>query len=382
MPAAIPIPSGSGAVLTGVVSHAGRPLPGARVELRPTGWVATGAAAVASTQAGSDGAFRFDDIPAGEYSVVGIFSDGEADSGGWPAISVIPAHVTPSTVFVPLERKVRLVSPALGAAAPADPALRWATLDGVALYHVLVIDRGATSQAFQGDTPATAMQVWPALAPGTYTWLVSGTDADGNLIAGGEGEFTVPSGAGPQTMPRLLDHDRAFAAARAELAARLGIDELAIIRIDVTPQRWPDSCLGLPKEGEMCAQVITPGWGVEQVAQIRARLGLGRIGPEEEGQPLAGDGGVGMHEKECQQAVQAPAVQAGDGLTVIADVKLAQEPDLKSGHGRPPYGRRALVVSPERRAAGSGQGSCWLAAAPWCCRRTSPTSCAMEHPHN
>ncbi|MEY2984983.1 MAG: hypothetical protein RLZZ568_1600, partial [Cyanobacteriota bacterium] len=27
--------------------------------------------------------------------------------------------------------------------------------------------------------------------------------------------------------------------------------------------QWTDSCLGLAKAGELCAQVITPGWRVE-----------------------------------------------------------------------------------------------------------------------
>ena len=27
-------------------------------------------------------------------------------------------------------------------------------------------------------------------------------------------------------------------------------------------KNWPDSCLGLAQEGQMCAQVITPGWRV------------------------------------------------------------------------------------------------------------------------
>jgi hypothetical protein len=61
-------------------------------------------------------------------------------------------------------------------------------------------------------------------------------------------------------MPRLPDRERAFAAARAALAARLGIDELSIRLVDATPQQWNDACLGVSRAGQMCAQVITPGW--------------------------------------------------------------------------------------------------------------------------
>jgi hypothetical protein len=64
----------------------------------------------------------------------------------------------------------------------------------------------------------------------------------------------------PGNMPRLPDDERAFAGARAALARRLGIDELAIRRVEVTPQEWNDACLGVSNAGEMCAQVITPGW--------------------------------------------------------------------------------------------------------------------------
>jgi hypothetical protein len=27
-------------------------------------------------------------------------------------------------------------------------------------------------------------------------------------------------------------------------------------------EQWPDSCLGLAEPGEMCLQVITPGWSI------------------------------------------------------------------------------------------------------------------------
>jgi hypothetical protein len=64
----------------------------------------------------------------------------------------------------------------------------------------------------------------------------------------------------PQTMPRLPDRDRAFAAARAALATLLGADELSIQLVEITPQAWNDACLGVSRAGQMCAQVITPGW--------------------------------------------------------------------------------------------------------------------------
>ena len=47
--------------------------------------------------------------------------------------------------------------------------------------------------------------------------------------------------------------------ALAELFER-GLDE--IDTVSVTPQEWPDACLGLAGSEEVCAQVITPGFVV------------------------------------------------------------------------------------------------------------------------
>jgi hypothetical protein len=51
--------------------------------------------------------------------------------------------------------------------------------------------------------------------------------------------------------------------ARNLLAARLGIriDEISITRVEA--QEWPDACLGVAEAGQICAQVVTPGYLVE-----------------------------------------------------------------------------------------------------------------------
>lgn len=38
------------------------------------------------------------------------------------------------------------------------------------------------------------------------------------------------------------------------------MDAISIISFDQT--EWPNACLGLAEEGEMCAQVITEGWQI------------------------------------------------------------------------------------------------------------------------
>jgi hypothetical protein len=50
--------------------------------------------------------------------------------------------------------------------------------------------------------------------------------------------------------------------ARRRLAQTLGVaaDQLQIVSVEHVD--WPNSCLGLAQPGEMCTQVITPGWRV------------------------------------------------------------------------------------------------------------------------
>jgi hypothetical protein len=47
--------------------------------------------------------------------------------------------------------------------------------------------------------------------------------------------------------------------------AGIPVDEISITSFQET--EWPDACLGLAEEGEMCAQVITSGWEIIVQAQ-------------------------------------------------------------------------------------------------------------------
>lgn len=51
-------------------------------------------------------------------------------------------------------------------------------------------------------------------------------------------------------------------AARSALAVKLGISPDDVLITSSLPTDWPDSCLGLPKEGELCAQAIISGYKV------------------------------------------------------------------------------------------------------------------------
>jgi hypothetical protein len=48
--------------------------------------------------------------------------------------------------------------------------------------------------------------------------------------------------------------------ARQALAKRLNVDAQKLNLREVSDQQWSDSCLGLAQPGEMCAQVIVPGY--------------------------------------------------------------------------------------------------------------------------
>ena len=74
----------------------------------------------------------------------------------------------------------------------------------------------------------------------------------------------VLTACGPgQEIPVTGDElPEAAEAARRQLATTLGIDISQIQVVSTEPMEWPDACLGLPGQGETCAQVVTPGFEV------------------------------------------------------------------------------------------------------------------------
>ena len=60
----------------------------------------------------------------------------------------------------------------------------------------------------------------------------------------------------------LTDLPDAVLAARESLSDKHDIP-IAEINVDsYSEEEWPNACLGLPEEDEMCAEVITPGYEV------------------------------------------------------------------------------------------------------------------------
>lgn len=62
--------------------------------------------------------------------------------------------------------------------------------------------------------------------------------------------------------PESDDSTAAIAAAKAHIANDLATTEKAINLITITKEEWPDSCLGLPEEDEMCAMMMVSGYKV------------------------------------------------------------------------------------------------------------------------
>lgn len=65
-----------------------------------------------------------------------------------------------------------------------------------------------------------------------------------------------PSAEGADSKTR----DEAFRAAAKDLAKKIGAPESDIAGVSQEDVTWPDSCLGCSKTGEMCSQVLTPGY--------------------------------------------------------------------------------------------------------------------------
>lgn len=61
----------------------------------------------------------------------------------------------------------------------------------------------------------------------------------------------------PSELPEPVE-----AAVLTEVSEMAGIQADEVEVVDAEAEEWPDACLGLPEDDEVCAQVITPGWRV------------------------------------------------------------------------------------------------------------------------
>lgn len=71
---------------------------------------------------------------------------------------------------------------------------------------------------------------------------------------------TEPEASPTTSLP--LSEGPAAQQARALLADRLAIDAASISVASVEPVEWPNACLGVQIPGQVCAEVLTPGYAV------------------------------------------------------------------------------------------------------------------------
>jgi hypothetical protein len=81
-------------------------------------------------------------------------------------------------------------------------------------------------------------------------------------------QMPVTSGENPE--PGSTVHDLpvepAAAAARMDLAGKLGVAEKSIVILNIEERTWTDGCLGLGGPAESCLQALVEGFRVEMLA--------------------------------------------------------------------------------------------------------------------
>ncbi len=94
-------------------------------------------------------------------------------------------------------------------------------------------------------------------AQATLLLAVQGRDYAYAIVAGGASQRVVPLPSAPGGgSPTQLLQQRV----RQDLAARLHASEAGVSILSYVPVRWPDACLGIEQSGQVCAQVVTPGF--------------------------------------------------------------------------------------------------------------------------
>jgi hypothetical protein len=90
-----------------------------------------------------------------------------------------------------------------------------------------------------------------------------------------------------------------------------------------------------------------PAQDVEQVAQVGPGLGLAGVGPEQEGQALAGLGRLPVEHQVGEQRLGPGRAERRHRDRAVAQVELTEEPDpqVRGAHGLPPSNRDAIVRS-------------------------------------
>lgn len=96
-------------------------------------------------------------------------------------------------------------------------------------------------------------------------WAIALRGADQGPVVS---QSPVTSGEGaPEGSIHNLPAEPAAEAARADLAAKLGVAPSAVTILMVEERTWSDGCLGLGGPAESCIQMLVDGFRVELLAQ-------------------------------------------------------------------------------------------------------------------
>jgi hypothetical protein len=95
-------------------------------------------------------------------------------------------------------------------------------------------------------------------------WVVAAAAGVAALAAGCKSQAAPPPPAAVSgsTTTSGAARQKAFDAAASQLSRDVHAPKDSIAGVSQEEVTWPDGCLGCPKTGEMCAQVLTPGYRV------------------------------------------------------------------------------------------------------------------------
>ncbi len=192
-PAATPIaPAAPDAIVTdisGKLTQAMTPVPGARLHLR----TANTTEVVVVAPANAEGRYALTNPPAGEYQAFVMWPDGSSTPTGIPLL--IPTEGAGAFVM-PIDRNLQLLEPAINARLDVAPTLRWTSAPGATHYQLTLIDAGTTELIEQpAAITATDYRVAAALQTGrTYEWTIEALDANNIRLGWLIGRFSITAG--------------------------------------------------------------------------------------------------------------------------------------------------------------------------------------------
>ncbi len=162
--------------------------------------------------------------------------------------------------LAPLALLLALVAAACADSGPLPPT-GGEPVDEAALVFEGVSHRAAASQLTTSPSPSDLEQ------------LGRGETQEGMVdvfrLRSGDNDWEVLTGSGERW---VIWEPLSLQRARGDLSGRLDVPDAEVSTTEVTRVEWPDACLGAAGRGEVCAEVITPGFRIVLEAQSREHV--------------------------------------------------------------------------------------------------------------